>query len=226
MQATARVSYEAVGRVFSFVNFVTDWGNILNNGMQSTVSERYQNWVDEDGSAAGFASPLLIGSATAEAGGWWRLDNECVQEAREAPLYVCERREKRHIGNFHMVYDKTAQAAVGGAACGNPTRPPQTCTPVGWASHWGWTAGRGLNNEMPLTLNGEIDEDCVQPYALVAATLCGEAAPCVLEAANLSLQASSRGRWVALGGTCAGKREHRASCALNASRWRCSGGSI
>ena len=161
MQATARVSYEAVGRVFSFVNFVTDWGNILNNGMQSTVSERYQNWVDEDGSAAGFASPLLIGSATAEAGGWWRLDNECVQEAREAPLYVCERREKRHIGNFHMVYDKTAQAAVGGAACGNPTRPPQTCTPVGWASHWGWTAGRGLNNEMPLTLNGEIDEDCV-----------------------------------------------------------------
>ena len=200
MQATARVSYEAVGRVFSFVNFVTDWGNILNNGMQSTVSERYQNWVDEDGSAAGFASPLLIGSATAEAGGWWRLDNECVQEAREAPLYVCERREKRHIGNFHMVYDKTAQAAVGGAACGNGQRNVP-CTPVGWASHWGWTAGRGLNNEMPLTLNGEIDEDCVQPYALVAATLCGEAAPCVLEAATLCVSRRAHGAagwlWVA-----------------------------
>ena len=154
MQATARVSYEAPGRVFRFVNFLTDSGIGLDNGMQLTVSERYQNWVDEDGSAAGFASPLLIGSATAEAGGWWRLDNECVQEAREAPLYVCERREKRHIGNFHMVYDKTAQAAVGGAACGNGQRNVP-CTPVGWASHWGWTAGRGLNNEMPLTLNGE-----------------------------------------------------------------------
>ena len=50
MQATARVSYEDCGRTFRFINYVADQGRSLNTGMASTVSERYQNWVDEDGS--------------------------------------------------------------------------------------------------------------------------------------------------------------------------------
>ena len=77
-KATARVSYEDCGRTFRFINYVADQGRSLNTGMASTVSERYQNWVDEDGSAAGYATPLLIGSATAEAAGWWRLDDEVM----------------------------------------------------------------------------------------------------------------------------------------------------
>ena len=69
MQATARISYEACGTIFRFKDFVRDNGRTLRNGMDSTVSERAQNWVDDDGSAAGYTVPLLIGSATAEAAG-------------------------------------------------------------------------------------------------------------------------------------------------------------
>ena len=41
------MSYEDCGRTFRFNNYVADQGRSLNTGMASTVSERYQNWVDE-----------------------------------------------------------------------------------------------------------------------------------------------------------------------------------
>ena len=96
-----------------------------------------------------------MGSATAEAGGWWRLDPECVLEGRAAPLYACERRGQRQIGSVSLVWDGTTQAGLGSAACGNGAAG-MPCTPVGWASHWGWTDGDGLGSEMPIVLNGEL----------------------------------------------------------------------
>jgi len=120
MQATARISYEACGTIFRFRDFVRDNGRTLRNGMDSTVSERAQNWVDDDGSAAGYTVPLLIGSATAEAAGWWRLDDACVQEGpaarpydRTAPLWLCERRDARQIGSVNMVWDQSRQDGLG-----------------------------------------------------------------------------------------------------------------
>ena len=79
------MAYEGCGVRFRFVDYVADNGGSINNGMGSSISERYQNWHDADGSAAGATVPLILGSATAEAGGWWQLDSVCDYSARSAP---------------------------------------------------------------------------------------------------------------------------------------------
>ena len=99
--------------------------------------------------------PLIMGSATAEAGNWWQLDIACEQEARAAPLWLCERRLQRDIGSVNLVWDTNAQSGLGSAFCGNGV-VGLACTPVGWAGHWGWTVDSGLEKEMPITLNGEL----------------------------------------------------------------------
>ncbi|KAL1498565.1 hypothetical protein AB1Y20_013884 [Prymnesium parvum] len=148
MQATALVRYEACGRRFRMINFVADNGNALNNGMSSSVSERYQSWLDADGSASGSDKPTIIASASADADEWWRLDGACVLNSEES-LWHCERRDARQVGSLVFVWDAEAHARVGGAVCANGIAGVP-CTPVGGVSHW------GRDGALPLTLNGQV----------------------------------------------------------------------
>lgn len=74
MQATRGIRYEACGKRIRMSDWVADVGLTLHNGMQSTVSARISSWLDADGSTSELQpTPILIGSAVAEANEWWRL---------------------------------------------------------------------------------------------------------------------------------------------------------
>ena len=157
MQATAAISYEDCGRVFRCKDHVKDGGNALANGMNSTQSERAGSWYDADGTAAGLPEAVIIGSSTADAGDWWKLDGNCVH-TEEGPLWLCSAAQgggaTRQIGSAYFEWDATAQAAVGQSDCGNG-EVGFPCTPVGFVQHWGRT-GRTVGTALPLTLNGEV----------------------------------------------------------------------
>ena len=152
MQATAGVRYEACGRRFRMHNYVVANGGTNGNGMQSTVSERYQSWLDADGSAAGSDRPTIMASAAAESGEWWQLDGGCARN-EEGPLWMCERRGLRQLGSVNLAWDAAAHGGVGWRTCANGAIGVP-CVPLGWVTHWGF--GSGLGAALPLTANGQI----------------------------------------------------------------------
>jgi len=152
MQATAGVRYEACGRRFRMHNYVVANGGTNGNGMQSTVSERYQSWLDADGSAAGSDRPTIMASAVAESGEWWQLDGGCARN-EEGPLWMCERRGLRQLGSVNLAWDAAAHGGVGWRTCANGAIGVP-CVPLGWVTHWGF--GSGLGAALPLTANGQI----------------------------------------------------------------------
>ena len=77
MQATSGVTYEDCGRRFRLYDYAND--------ALSTVSGRNQNWMDTDGSASGLGEPTIIGSGLDDAGHWWLVDNDVVEDS-EGPL--------------------------------------------------------------------------------------------------------------------------------------------
>lgn len=77
MQATADVSYEDCGRRFRMQDYTND--------PLSTVSGRHLNCMDTDGTVSGLNEPTIIGSGLADAGHWWRIDDEVVED-QEGPL--------------------------------------------------------------------------------------------------------------------------------------------
>lgn len=144
------MQYEACGRRFRYVNFVTDYGGKQRNGMNSTVSERLLTWLDVDGSTTGTNKPTVIGSASEDAGAWWKLDSGCVRSDIE-DLWMCEKRGARWPGSLFLVWDDTAQGKVGSSVCANGV-VGVPCTPIGLVNHW----GRGVADGLPLTMNGQI----------------------------------------------------------------------
>jgi len=150
MQATSGVTYESCGRRFRFSNFVTDYGKNMNNGLQSTQSERLQNWVDEDGSVSELGVRALLGSAAPDTHDWWKLDETCRRTDDDDVLWACPLRAGRHAASINLVWDEAAQLEeIGSSVCKNGV-PSTPCVAVGGVRHW------GRPNELPLTLNGEI----------------------------------------------------------------------
>ena len=150
MQASKGIRYVSCGLRFRMKNFVTDYGGSLTNGMSSTVSERIASWLDVDGTTSGRGVATIIGSANAEAGDWWRLDSQCVDDG---PVRFCSMRDKkRQIGSINLGWGKEGQ--IGSVSCGNGATVP--CTPVGYIKHWGSLFGLGLGNALPVTVNAEV----------------------------------------------------------------------
>lgn len=153
MQASKGIRYVACGLRFRIKNFVTDYGGSLTNGMSSTVSERISSWLDVDGTTSGRGVATIIGSAKAEAGDWWRLDDQCVDAVGGGPVRFCNTRGKRQIGSINLGWGKEGQ--IGSAVCGNGGAHIP-CTPVGYIKHWGSRFGDGLGNALPVTINSEV----------------------------------------------------------------------
>lgn len=78
MQATKGITYEECGRRFKLIDFA-------DNNAVSSVSGRIQNWMDVDGTASGLGEPALIGSGLGDAGHWWRVEDDVVDDP-EGPL--------------------------------------------------------------------------------------------------------------------------------------------
>ena len=139
MQATAGVRYEDCGRIFRCLNGFKARGTweSLGTGMNSSQSERAASWLDTDGSATGSGVPTIIGSAAADAGDWWKLDEDC-QHSSEGPLWFCAQRGARQIGSLHFHWDEAEHAKLGVTKCGNGksanrggSAPGMPCTPLG-----------------------------------------------------------------------------------------------
>jgi hypothetical protein len=79
MQATRDITYVDCGRRFKLADFTTPPND------PSTVSGRIQNWYDADGSASGLNEPTIIGSGLADAGHWWKVDSNVVDDS-DGPL--------------------------------------------------------------------------------------------------------------------------------------------
>jgi hypothetical protein len=144
MQGTSGIRFENCGRRFSLKN----WLGI------STVSGRLQNWLDVDGSVAGFAGqPAIIGSGLADAGKWWKVDDAVVDDA-QGPLKFIRKNDgpQRGLGHFHMEWDSALHSQVGVSTCGNGEGFP--CPIVGYIRHVGsrFTGDAGL----PVTANADI----------------------------------------------------------------------
>jgi hypothetical protein len=119
MQASSEISYESNGRIFRFQDFNADAGRQLNNGLASTVAGRLQNWLDADGSASGWrGTPSIIGSAVADAGDWWHLDNECLGDASSV-LWHCQALQgsRRQIGSINMQWTRGTSRATQTPIC-------------------------------------------------------------------------------------------------------------
>merc|ERR1712176_969594 len=78
MQATRSITYENCGRRFKLQDF-KDQNSI------TSVSGRNQNWLDVDGTASGLNEPVIIGSGLTDAGHWWHVDDDVVDDP-EGPL--------------------------------------------------------------------------------------------------------------------------------------------
>lgn len=78
MQATRGITYENCGRRFKLNDYA-------DNNAISSVSGRNQNWRDVDGTASGLGEPTIIGSGLTDAGHWWRVEDDVVQDP-EGPL--------------------------------------------------------------------------------------------------------------------------------------------
>ena len=77
MQATKDITYDDCGRRFRLID--------PDNNVISTVSGRIQNWMDIDGTASGLMEQTIIGSGLTDAGHWWRVEDDIVEDL-EAPL--------------------------------------------------------------------------------------------------------------------------------------------
>lgn len=138
MQATARVRYENCSESTRIGMSVTN---------VETVSGRYQNWLDVDGSASGRGVPTIIGSTVAR--DWWRLDDRCGLNATWR-TWLCDKTPTRSIGSLSVDFSPE-QSNVGGRNCSNGSGMP--CRQIGWATHMGYT---NLSRAMALTLNREL----------------------------------------------------------------------
>jgi len=119
MQATRGITYEDCGRRFKLADFA-------NNNTTSSVSGRAQNWVDTDGSASGMNEPTIIASGLDDAGKWWKVDSEVVEDT-DGPLAFIKVNDgpERGLGHMRLWWKKEIHDTVGSSY-------PDACTAGNW----------------------------------------------------------------------------------------------
>jgi hypothetical protein len=130
MQATSGIKFENVGRRFRLANF-------LGPKAPSTVSGRLQNWLDADGSVAGFdGKPAILASGLRDCGLWWMVDDRVVNDS-QGPLKFIRKNDgpQRGVGHFRLEWDSALHSQVGETICGNGESFP--CPAVGYIRHAG-----------------------------------------------------------------------------------------
>jgi len=129
MQATKDLRYEDCGRRFKLHDYRGDT-------QPSTVSGRNQNWVDVDGTASGLEEPTLIGSGLADAGLWWKIDDNVVHDP-DGPLEFIRQNDgpERGLGHIRVEWDPSLHDTVGTSTCGNGQGYP--CEAIGRVRHLG-----------------------------------------------------------------------------------------
>jgi len=129
MQATKNIDMQNCGRRFRMNDFRGDNAPI-------SVSARLQNWLDQDGSITGFGVPSVIASGYADAGLWWEVDNEVVDD-EQGPLkfYRLSTGPERGLGHIKMFFDRAQHDQSGGSICTNGGGGP--CPALGYIRHLG-----------------------------------------------------------------------------------------
>ena len=107
MQATREITYEDCGRRFKLVDFA-------DNNSPSSVSGRAQNWLDTDGSASGTNENTIIASGLVDAGLWWKVDSNVVNDP-EAPLSFIKVNDglERGLGHIRLRWKDEIHNSVG-----------------------------------------------------------------------------------------------------------------
>jgi len=146
MQGTKNITFDNCGRRYR----LHDWRGIDAN---STVSGRLQNWLDVDGSASGLGEPVIMGSGQSEAGLWWHVENDVVDDL-QGPLKFIKigNGRNRAIGHIHIRFDESVHSEVGTEYCQNGGSA--SCDALGYVKHWGTYFASDLG--LPVTANPDI----------------------------------------------------------------------
>lgn len=155
MQATSGVTYEDCGRRFRLYDYAND--------ALSTVSGRNQNWMDTDGSASGLGEPTIIGSGLDDAGHWWLVDNDVVEDS-EGPLKFIPVNDgpSRGLGHIRLWFKDEIHNSVGQTACFNGSKQDSSgnpyCPAIGRIRHMGslFDASNDPLGGLPITANAEV----------------------------------------------------------------------
>jgi len=155
MQATANISYEDCGRRFRLFDYAND--------SLSTVSGRNQNWMDTDGTASGLGEPTIIGSGLADAGHWWLVDDDVVEDP-EGPLTFIKVNDgpTRGLAHMRLWFKDEVHNTVGNTACKNGPKEDESgnplCPAIGRIRHIGslFDSSNDPTGGLPITANSEV----------------------------------------------------------------------
>jgi len=171
MQATSGIVYEDCGRRFKLADFADD-------NSPSSVSGRAQNWIDKDGSASGLNENTIIASGLADAGNWWKVDSNVVDDP-EAPLAFIKMNDgnERGLGHIRLRWKDEIHNTVGNGSpnacipsdnwqnCGSCYNGPKVdgdgnpyCPALGRIRHIGpkFNQANDPTGGLPITANSEV----------------------------------------------------------------------
>ena len=158
MQSTREITYEDCGRRFKLNDFA-------DNNNPSSVSGRDQNWSDVDGSASGLGEPTLIGSGLTDAGHWWKVEDDVVDDP-DGPLTFIKvnNGQERALGHLRFRFDDALHNTVGTTACFNGPKGTSVggahtdCPAIGRIRHLGtrFDLTNDPSGGLPITANSEV----------------------------------------------------------------------
>jgi len=96
---------------------------------------------DTDGTASGLNEPTLIGSGLTDAGHWWRVEEEVVDDP-DGPLVFIKKNNgpERGLGHIRLRFDDSLHDTVGVSACMNGPKEQngvRLCPAIGRIRHLG-----------------------------------------------------------------------------------------
>eukprot|EP00121_Abeoforma_whisleri_P005513 Awhi_evm1s5001 len=123
---------------------------------KDTVANRLSGWIDNDGSikSSRIGVPTVVGSATATAGDWWKIDDTC--ETIAGHFWFCDLFSptdgsiERNVASFQFFFSNAVHDEVGKTVCpnGGGLLP---CDTIGYVQHF--EESRQLENGVALTAN-------------------------------------------------------------------------
>jgi len=156
MQATRNITYEDCGRRFKLNDFA-------DNNAISSVSGRQQSWVDLDGTASGMNEPTIIGSGLSDAGHWWKVETDTVDDP-DGPLTFIKKNNglERGLGHIRLRWKDEIHNTVGSSSCFNGPKTDANgnpyCPTIGKIRHIGemFDASNDDSGGLPITANSEV----------------------------------------------------------------------